>query len=212
MLRIVLYLCCLFLSTAHAQDKAADTQLKVLLSEIKSFSSPFTQQVYNGQELLQEAQGTLTLQRPQRLFWHVTAPDETQLITKGEEVYLIDPFLEQVSIFSLAQMLPNNPLLLLLNDDQHTWDEFSITLSKLGDALTFAVVPKASNAQITQLSLTFATGRLLGMTFTDAQNQRSELVFLAPTINATVASDVFDIEIPDGYSIDDQRAIPATAF
>jgi outer membrane lipoprotein carrier protein len=77
-------------------DAASD--LKEKLSSVNVFSATFAQTVYDskGKEL-QKASGSLLVQRPNRFNWHTTSPDESLIVADGKDVWVYDPFVEQVT-------------------------------------------------------------------------------------------------------------------
>src|SRR6056300_1366590 len=112
---ICLFVVCSAISTnLNAQEVSARAALQHRLSNLDTFQSTFIQNVSSASgELLQQASGTLSIAKPTSLDWQVTEPDETRLLSKDDVVFLIDPFLVQVSIYDLSKMSENNPLLLL---------------------------------------------------------------------------------------------------
>lgn len=196
-------------STAlSAQELSARDTLQQRLSNLDTFQSAFVQDVRSASgELLQQASGTLSIAKPTYLDWQVIEPDETRLLSKDDVVYLIDPFLEQVSIYDLGKMIENNPLLLLLSDDVNQWENFSVVQQNQNNDKIFEVSAKSPNAIIQALTLKFADEVLLSMSFVDTQQQVSTFVFHDAKINVVLPADTFSYIVPDTYTIDDQRAI-----
>ena len=192
----------------NAQEMSARAALQLRLSNLDTFQSTFIQDVSSvSGELLQQASGTLSIAKPTYLNWQVSEPDETRLLSKDDVVYLIDPFLEQVSIFDLGKMIENNPLLLLLSDDMSQWENFTVIQQNQNNQKTFIVSAKSASAMIQTLTLRFANTVLVGMSFVDAQQQNSRFIFPDAKMNVTLPAETFSYSVPDFYTIDDQRVI-----
>lgn len=208
------YFLCLFLLgntiafPALAENASTRAALQQRLVNLDTFQATFVQEVKSASgTLLQEASGTLSIAKPTLLDWRVTAPDETRLLSKGDDVYLIDPFLEQVSIYDLNTMTENNPLLLLLSNDDKQWDNFVVTQQLESGKTTFSISANSTSAMIQTLTLVFTNTILNEMSFVDSQQQLSRFTFLNAQMNSTLPSDTFSYDIPDYFTIDDQRVI-----
>ncbi|MBQ4831461.1 outer membrane lipoprotein chaperone LolA [Alteromonas sp. MMG017] len=201
----------------NAADEAADSAnvlLKKRLHGLQQYQAAFNQTVTDAQgNIVHEAQGTLTMMRPNKLRWETTFPDETLLIADGEAVWNIDTFVEQVTIISQDQAIKDNPIVLLTANDDETWDSFVI--SKLDDAKAssmleqYQVVPKSTDGQIKSLTLGFnSEGTLSTLDMLDAQDQTSALIFSEQDLDFaidTVKDNLFFVDVPQSYIIDDQR-------
>ena len=205
---------------SKADDAAADAAdsanvlLKKRLHELQQYQAAFNQTVTDAQgNIVHEAQGTLTMMRPNKLRWETTFPDETLLIADGEAVWNIDTFVEQVTIISQDQAIKDNPIVLLTANDDETWDSFVI--SKLDDAKAsstleqYQIVPKSTDGQIKSLTLGFnSDGILSTLDMLDAQDQTSALVFSKQDLDFaidTAKDNLFSVDVPQSYIIDDQR-------
>jgi outer membrane lipoprotein carrier protein len=199
-------------------DTNDTSTLKALLSDMRQFRANFAQTVVDAQQnVVHEAQGVLTMTRPDKLRWETTFPDETLLIADGEAVWNVDTFVEQVTVLSQANAIKDNPVMLLTSNDDSTWSMFSI--SQLDNALpkllgqentsglcSFQITPKQLGGQIVTLTLTFnSDNELAALTMLDAQQQISTLTFSDIETTFPLAADTFEVEVPDSFIIDDQR-------
>jgi outer membrane lipoprotein carrier protein len=194
----------------------AEVALQSLLSDMKQFRAEFAQTVVDAdQNIVHEAQGVLTMTRPNKLRWETTFPDETLLIADGESVWNVDSFVEQVTVLSQSKAVEDNPIVLLTASDIATWNKFNIrkvdTSSVEGDDVakqlsSFQVTPKELGGQIAALTLTFnQNNELAALNMLDAQQQTSTLVFKDIETRFPLAADTFTVAIPDSFIIDDQR-------
>ncbi len=197
------------------------SSLQALLSDMKQFRAGFDQTVVDAQQnIVHEAQGTLTMTRPNKLRWQTTFPDETLLVADGEAVWNVDTFVEQVTVISQANAIKDNPIVLLTSTDQATWSKFSISQMSSGISTdnsatdinngtflqSFQITPKEEGGQIVTLTLTFnQDNELASLNMLDAQQQISTLVFSNIETRFPVPADTFSVDIPDSFIIDDQR-------
>lgn len=204
------------LVNSELKNSDADSALHTLLRNMRQFRASFEQTVVDAQQnIVHEAQGTLTMTRPNKLRWETTFPDETLLIADGEAVWNVDTFVEQVTVLSQEQAIKDNPIVLLTANDEATWDKFSIRTVDTSHSVTddktrkmssFQVTPKQSGGQIVTLTLTFnQNDELAGLTMLDMQQQISALVFSDIETRFPLAADAFSVDVPDSYIVDDQR-------
>lgn len=205
--------------TSHSAEQIskaddANVLLKKRLHGLQQYQAAFNQTVTDAQgNIVHEAQGTLTMMRPNKLRWETTFPDETLLIADGEAVWNIDTFVEQVTIISQDQAIKDNPIVLLTANDDETWNSFVI--SKLDDAKAsstleqYQIVPKSTDGQIKSLTLGFnSDGILSTLDMLDAQDQTSALVFSNQDLDFaidTAKDNLFSVDVPQSYIVDDQR-------
>lgn len=193
----------LFNSTyALATDLSAKQQLKLKLSSLATYQANFTQTVVDIENtVLQQATGRIQLQQPNNLYWELFAPNESVLMADGENIWNVDPFLEQVVVYGTDAALENNPLILLTNPNSSKWQEFEV--SQLDSQ--FIITPLELNGGIESLRLLFNGDMLVELESQDGQQQKSLLSFSAIKQNQTLPTDTFIFVMPKGYELDDQR-------
>jgi outer membrane lipoprotein carrier protein len=135
------------------------------------------------------------------LRWETQLPDEALLIADGTTVYSVDPFVEQVTVMQQASITQNNPLMLLVSDDQKQWNTVIVEKTQS----RFVVISKDENANIVSLNIEFNGDELSRLQSTDRQQQKSLLVFSNIAQNQSVPQSLFTFDIPTNYIVDDQR-------
>ena len=178
------------------------------LNNIAYFNADFTQKVVDeAGEVLQEGIGTLAIKKPDLVHWKTTEPDETLIVSDGQNLWFYDPFIEQATVYSLKKAIMNTPILLLTTDDKTLWDAYHVAQT---DPQTFIVYSLDSQSQVKSLTLVFhqealnqdqlaqliiedSTGQLSYITLTSVNNQQ------APDLT------LFNFILPEGVNIDDQR-------
>ncbi|GFD70642.1 outer membrane lipoprotein chaperone LolA [Alteromonas marina] len=202
-------------------NDSVSSSLQTRLSNMKQFRADFTQTVVDAQQnVVHEAQGTLTMTRPNKLRWETTFPDETLLVADGDAVWNVDTFVEQVTVLSQDNAIKDNPIVLLTSTDEATWSKFSI--SQMNDGVptntsaseinndtvmqSYQITPKEEGGQIVTLTLSFnQDNELASLNMLDAQQQISTLVFNNIETRFPIPADTFSVDIPDSFIVDDQR-------
>lgn len=186
-----------------AQTEDVTASLRAKLEQLKSYHAKFTQQVIDAQgELLQNAQGQLSLKQPNRMHWQVAEPNENTLIADGQTLWHIDPFVEQVVAIDQAQAIENNPMILLTNPQSDAWQDFII--SRLDNG--FVIQARDLDAQVASLTLVFREDTLVQLKVEDHQQQVSTLDFNDISQNQQIDDQLFKFVMPEGYELDDQRS------
>ncbi|WP_339725087.1 outer membrane lipoprotein chaperone LolA [uncultured Paraglaciecola sp.] len=185
-----------------ATDINAKQQLKVKLALLASYQANFTQTVVDIENtILQQASGRIVLQQPNKLYWELFEPNESVLLADGDNIWNVDPFLEQVVVYGADAALENNPLILLTNPDSSKWQEFEVNQV----ASQFIITPLEPNGGIESLRLLFNGEQLVELESQDGQQQKSLLRFSDIQQNKTLPADTFIFVMPEGYELDDQR-------
>ncbi|MCC5879086.1 MAG: outer membrane lipoprotein chaperone LolA [Idiomarina sp.] len=178
-------------------------QLRDKLRSIDTLQAAFAQQVFDERgELQEELEGQLTLKRPHFLRWETEFPDESVMVADGDSVWYYNAFVEQLSIFDQAQDLEQNPMLVLLSDNDDAWASFSVSRD---DDLW---VIEESNPGYAQVSLAIGFGdndQLQSLRVDDGQGQVSVFTLSDVVLNQPVNDVSFSIDVDDHVEIDDQR-------
>ncbi|WP_297818451.1 outer membrane lipoprotein chaperone LolA [uncultured Paraglaciecola sp.] len=185
-----------------ASDLDAKQQLKNKLLKLETYQANFTQTVVDIENtLLQQSTGRIVLQQPNKFFWELFEPNESVLLADGDNIWNIDPFLEQVVVNSADIALENNPLILLTNPASSQWHEFEVRHSNS----QFIISPRKLNGSIGSLRLVFNNDTLIELETQDGQQQKSLLLFSDIKQNHSLPADTFLFVMPEGYELDDQR-------
>src|SRR5690606_21419429 len=98
-------------------DEQSLLELQRLLSQTRSLQGDF-EQVTRDQDgqIEEENTGTFAIKRPGLLRWHIEEPFEQLLVSDGENLWVYDPDLEQVTISTVDEQMQQNSALLLSSD------------------------------------------------------------------------------------------------
>jgi len=182
-------------------EQLAKKELQQKLATIDGFSASFVQQVYdNEQQIIASGEGRLTVEKPNKVHWHTTSPDETLIIANGESLWFYDPFIEQVSVYRFKQALANTPILLLSSDEPELWQDYKVTK----DETSFIIESLNEQSHVKRLHLVFSDDELAQLVIVDATGQRSEIDLKIDKEFISEAT-MYDFVIPEGTHVDDQR-------
>lgn len=194
----------LAMSTLAFVSNAAEVDdLRSKLDQIDTLHASFEQQVFDERgELQEELEGDLILKRPHFLRWETTYPDQSIMVADGEAVWYLNAFVEQLSIFDQAQNLEQNPMLVLLSDDDAAWNEFTIER----DGEFWVIREEQTGYSQVSLAIAFdANDAIQTMRIDDGQGQISVFALSNTELNRGADAHEFEIEVPEGVEIDDQR-------
>lgn len=204
-LSVVLVCSLLFSVNSVAGNDDAKQLLKAKLQQLKSYQADFQQTVIDiDKTVLQQAKGVLFLQQPNKLHWELLSPNESILVADGDTLWNVDPFLEQVVAYSQSSKIDNNPLILLSDPDSENWQAFNVSAKDN----VFVITPIKETGNIEKLRLVFTNNnQMVELQTTDVQKQISTLSFSNIFLNHKLPVDKFNFIVPDGFELDDQRAL-----
>jgi outer membrane lipoprotein carrier protein len=188
---------------AQADDDAAVQKLTQLLNQAQTITARFSQITVDGSgsTSLQETAGELALKRPGLFRWHTDEPQEQLLVSNGQQIWLYDPDLQQVTIQKLDQRLTHTPALLLSGDVSEIRQNFDISFKEAGDVVDFTLKPKAKDTLFDNLRLSFKKGVINDMQLIDSVGQRTNILFLGVKMNPAVDAKQFTFEVPAGADV-----------
>lgn len=204
--------------------------LRAKLADLSFFSANFTQEVVSESgELLDQSAGELAISKPNLANWHTLEPDELAIVSDGNDVWFYNPWIEQVSVYSLSAAIAKTPILLLTSKDESLWEQYNVSqevfnqnnvlqervsqnkMKAQGDR--FVISAKDSNSQIKSLTLVFSAkeqnsqgSELSQFSFLDATGQVSHIKLSNFDVQKVPESSLFNFSIPEGVQVDDQRA------
>jgi outer membrane lipoprotein carrier protein len=102
----------LFISNIALADGVAS--LQDFFSNTNSMRAQFSQIVTDTKgRKIQDVEGTMQLQRPNKFRWDYNKPYEQQIISDGKQVFLYDTDLQQVTVRDLSKAIGSSPASLL---------------------------------------------------------------------------------------------------
>ncbi len=176
--------------------------LKVKLKEISTLKANFNQTVTDiNHKIIQTGEGVFALSHPNQFYWHLTAPDESLIVADGTDVWIYNPFAEEVSVMDINQAINASPIALLVHSDDATWSQYNVVSQ--GDC--FDISPRDKDSGVSEVQVCFNQQQLTKMVLKDQQGNTSDFTLTNQTPIADNDKDLFKFIVPDDVDIDDQR-------
>lgn len=205
---------------SSAKFEVSKKLLRAKLANLSFFSANFTQDVVSeAGELLEQSSGKLAISKPNLANWHTVEPDELAIVSDGSDVWFYNPWIEQVSVYSLSAAIAKTPILLLTSKDESLWQQYTVYQEKTSQTKIsqqdehFVISAKDPNSQIKSLTLVFSTkaqqiqgSELSQFSFLDATGQISHIKLSNFDAQKVPENSLFNFVVPEGVQIDDQRA------
>lgn len=182
---------------------ADDAQLlRDTLVSTASLKADFKQTVTDvNQKVIQTGSGVFALAHPNQFYWHLTAPDESEIVADGKDLWIYNPFAEEVVIMDFAEAINASPIALLVHRDDATWSQYAVT--KKQDC--YGIKPKAIDAAIMVVNVCFKDSQLAKFNVLDDKGNLSQFELTNQhTIRPEDAS-LFKFVLPKNVDVDDQR-------
>ena len=179
-------------------------QLARLLENVDTFSAEFQQTLVSAKgSTIQRVSGQLKAMRPGLFYWYTAPPLEQILVTDGDQVWLYDPDLEQVTIQGLSAQFSRTPALLLSGEVEDIDGQYTVSqVNNENQKTAFQLVPKSPDSLFDSLYLAFdARQQLALMQLKDSLGQETTLEFKSQQVNQGVSKDDFVFEMPDGVDV-----------
>ncbi|WP_227369777.1 outer membrane lipoprotein chaperone LolA [Halomonas sp. M20] len=192
----------LMVPLAVSADEQAASRLTSLLEPLETYSAGFEQQILDSSgSRLQSAEGSMLLARPGKFRWEVDEPYKQVVVSDGEEIYLYDPDLSQVTVQPLDTRVTHTPALLLSGSADALADDYEVARQQQGATETFSLIPKSPDTLFEQLKLVFHSEQLKGLRMNDSTGQQTAISFQNPQHNQSIEPSTFEFEIPEGVDV-----------
>jgi len=188
--------------TPASAASGARAQLDRFSEDVTNLSASFEQQVFDDLGNQRDAaSGTLALARPNRFRWDYLEPEEQRIVADGDNIWVYDVELEQVSVRPQSFDEQQSPLAVLL-DLKSLDQQFASEDRGANDgAQWLRLTPKSEDAEFAHVDLGFRENQLQRMVMVDIVGQRTEIVFDGWKRNSTLAPGTFFFEPPPGVDV-----------
>ncbi|MDG6882680.1 outer-membrane lipoprotein carrier protein LolA [Phocoenobacter uteri] len=190
----------LFTGVVFANTQA-ETELQKRLSLVSQYKADFSQIVRSVKgNIIQEGEGTFQVKRPNLFKMDVKTPQENEIISDGKNLWFYDPFVSQVTVNWLENVVTDTPFVLLTNNEPKNWKQYDVTQ----EMDNFVLKPLSKHSGIEQFDIRITKNGVLKGFSTIEKTGQSNL-YLLKNISNQVDKDVFKFTVPEGAEIDDQR-------
>ena len=208
-LRATLALACALLivaavAPAHAQTPAE--RVRAFIEGTQSAQARFTQVVFDRKgRRVQEASGTMQFARPGRFRWEYEKPYSQLLVGDGQQIFIHDRDLNQVTVRRLDRAITGTPAALLAGSNEIE-TAFTFTAQGVQDGLDWLeAVPRGAESTFSSVRLGFVQNVLAAMELTDALGGRTLIRFTDLQRNPNLAPALFRFTPPKGADVLEDR-------
>ncbi|MET3131482.1 outer membrane lipoprotein carrier protein [Oxalobacteraceae bacterium GrIS 1.11] len=202
--KIVLALACGVLFAGGAAASALE-QFKTFVAGTKAARGEFTQhqvkQAEGGKKSSAPASGTFEFARPGKFIWTYVKPYEQLLQADGEQLFIYDKDLNQVTVKKLGNALGSSPAAILFGSNDL---DKNFTLAEAGtrDGLEWLkATPKAKDTTFDEINIGLRNGVPEAMELRDSFGQTSVLAFKNFQKNPSLNAGHFKFVMPKGADI-----------
>ena len=190
---------------ASAQELPIETgreRLQKFLEDVQSLSAGFTQTMFSAEgDSQQSSSGQLLLKRPNRFRWDYQLPFPQLVLADGENLWSVDPDLEQAVVRKLDESLAASPAV-LLSGGRNLEEVFSIELVKQDEGLLKVyLAPKEPGSDFQALCLGFNGEQLARLELVDNLDQVTRIDFSDMVLNPVLDDDSFKYVPPEGMDV-----------
>lgn len=176
--------------------------LRNFLAEVQTLEAGFRQtlvEVDSGRE--RESTGMLYLKRPGRFRWDYREPVPQLVVADGQDLWLYDPDLEQVTVRSLDDGLASTPAMLLSGQGELE-DSFREGAAYAEDGVDWVELqPLDPDSDFDAVRVGFRAGELAAMEIIDTLGQATRIRFFDVRRNAVLDDSLFTFEPPPGADV-----------
>jgi len=188
---------------ASESNNVAPVQLlEQFIDTLDSFEASFVQTLYDADsEPLRESSGTIKLKRPARFVWSYDAPEEQHIVADGENIWLYDVDLEQVTVNAIDERIEGTPLQLLMRAAPLS-EGFDIESLGQEDGIDwFGLTPLTQASDFEQVFIGLKNDELAAMELRDSFGQATQIVFADFRKGLVMDDALFEFVTPEGVDV-----------
>ena len=178
------------------------SSLHDFFNNTQTMRAKFSQVVTDTQgRKVQEVEGTMQLQRPNKFRWDYNKPYQQQIISDGKDVFLYDTDLQQVTVRGLSKAIGSSPAAMLAGGDAVD-KGFTLKNANRKDGLTWVLaLPKDKDSGFERVLLGFKDDKLRKMELYDSFNHITHITFDAVERNPSLQDATFLFTPPKGVDV-----------
>ena len=178
------------------------SSLRDFFNNTTTMRAQFSQVVNDKQgRKIQEVDGIMQLQRPNKFRWDYKKPYEQQIVSDGKQVFLFDTELQQVTIRELSKTLGSSPAALLAGGEA-VEKSFILKNATRKDGLAWVLaLPKDKESGFDRVLLGFKADKLRKMELYDSFNHITHITFNDVERNPTLQDATFLFTPPEGVDV-----------
>lgn len=178
------------------------TSVKSFYQNTHSMRAEFHQIVTDKQgRTVQDVHGEMQLKRPNKFRWDYRKPFEQQIMSDGQQVWLYDIDLAQVTIQPLSKVLGSSPAALLAGGVAIEDNFKLVNAARKSDLEWVSAQAKDKDSGFEKILLGFKAGKLQEMALIDNFGHQTQIIFTQSVNNPTIADKDFLFKIPKGVDV-----------
>jgi outer membrane lipoprotein carrier protein len=185
-----------------ALAQTAEQQLSDALAGMDNLTADFKQTVFDDdKQIVQQSSGSLAIQRPGKFSWIYKTPYEQQIIADGNELWVYDVDLDQVTVKPMESGIASAPIMILMREKDIS-AEFEI--SEVGQRKFLywvELVPRSQDIDYTSVFIGLEEGAVKAMELRDKFGQSTQIVFEDLRLNVVHDPEVFKFIPPEGVDV-----------
>lgn len=192
-----------FISTVvHAQPAEGRAQLDRFADGLQNLTANFEQRVIGRDGSVEDqSEGKLWLSQPNFIRWEYGGDFPELVVADGQQIWIYDEALEQVTVKPQSEYAADSPLS-LLTDVGRLDDQFEVReAGEMDGMLLLELRPRQAETEFERVLLGMQADELRMMTMEDAFGLRTEIRFSGLQRNATLEADLFSFTPPEGVDV-----------
>lgn len=199
-MRLMLLLAFLTVTTQTFCQTAGE-HLQTKLDTIRSMTAEFKQTVRAKKRELSNSSGLMAFQRPGRFRWQTKEPMEQLVVADGQNIWVYDVDLEQVSVKKQNKGMGGTAALFLSGYGESVTKDFSVTETSKGKQVTFDLRAISSKENFQRIQLIFTQDNLTGLELFDQLGQVTSVKLGHIKANPKLAASFFQFNPPKGVDV-----------
>lgn len=190
-----------FIST-YALAAEGIALLENFSKNVKNAQGEFEQTVVDkAGKQIDQSSGKFVFSRPGKFLWEYTAPFPQEMICNGKTIWVWDKDLNQVTVRSAKETIPQSPAAILFGDSniKKYWTVKDI---EGADNLNWIeLVPSSGNLNFSKITMGFKGDLPVKMEFVGSLGETSKLVLKNVVTDVSPGAKFFSFEIPKGADV-----------
>ncbi|HLD08680.1 MAG TPA: outer membrane lipoprotein chaperone LolA [Methylophilaceae bacterium] len=196
------FLISLILLIPLAANAGGVDKLKAFFQSTHTVRAQFHQTVSDNQgRKLQEVDGSMQLQRPDKFRWDYNKPYVQEIVGDGEKVWLFDPELNQVTVRAMSKALGSSPAALLAGSADMEKSFVLKDANRQDDLEWVLATPKDNESGFDLVFLGFKGDFLNKMELHDSFGHTTVIEFLKLERNPKLLAQLFRFTPPVGADV-----------
>lgn len=197
----VVFLIIISFTSAFADDTAVQ-RLDRALQKLDNLAADFKQTVVNDDKVIvQQSRGKLATQRPGKFSWIYTDPYEQKILADGQQLWVYDVDLEQVTVRPIDTGLANAPIMILIQ--QHSIEE-TFNIHEIGQRKFLywvELASKTNDMEYNRIYIGLQNDVIKAMELHDSFGQSTQIVFDNLRFNVLHNPAIFQFSPPPGVDV-----------